>query len=117
MCCSSCVPCCICSCTAGMEANIQTTKRARLGGCMEVRDAYRHPGLWPLVPCHTQLGSVHHLRLQFHTPAQCTRLALVWRVRGLSGGAVYGNVWLSADHLPTSGLVGPALSRAGPPVS
>src|SRR6266511_216686 len=104
MSCSSCAPCCTCSCMAGTAMNTPTTRHISLGRHKEVRNAHGYPSLWPLVPCRHQLGSLSHLCLQFHAPAQCPRLAFVWRVRGLPGGAVYGNVRLSADHLPARRL-------------
>src|SRR3990172_1795915 len=68
-------------------------------------------GLRALVAGDHQLAGVHHLRLQLCQTSIVARLALLWRVFGLSGCAVYRNVWLSADDLPVVGVAVNALSR------
>src|SRR3972149_275794 len=80
------------------------------------------PGLRALVAGDHQLAGVHHFRLQLCQTSIVARLALVRRVLGLSGCAVYRDVRLSADDLPAVGLAVDALSghrldvaRLGPP--
>ena len=55
--------------------------------------------LRPLVSGDFKLGDLYYFCVQFCQTTNQNRLAQLWRVLGLYGGAVYRDVWLSADHL------------------
>ena len=67
-------------------------------------------GLWFLV---ILFPGLHHLRVQLHQTANPSRLAFFWRLQRLHRGAVYRDVWFSADDLPALRLAASALSRHG----
>src|SRR5712692_3666474 len=66
----------------------------------EEGNEYRCTCLWSLATCSDERAGVYHLRVQLRTPANRSRLALLWRFLSLHCGALYRDVRVSFDHLP-----------------
>src|SRR6266567_1238658 len=91
---------------ADMVITETTINRTTRGGRHERRRAC----LRPVEPCDCQLGRLHLLCLYLFQAADAARLALVQRLQRVSGGAVRGDVRISADDLLPVRLAAVAIS-------
>src|SRR6266545_8022716 len=82
------------------KVNPAITASTRRSALREISNDIRYrTGLRPLAAGDHQRGRIHHIRFQLHQAAHGARLAIVWGLLSLSGGAVHRDVRLPADDL------------------
>src|SRR5262245_58073073 len=98
---------CTCSCMADTAATAITAGTIVKGARYERGD----DGVRPMGAGDRQFGYLRSVRLQLLQAADGARLALIQRLQRFPGGAVRGDVRLSAHHLCPLGLAAEPVSR------